>query len=224
MRTILRILILLLFCTLFGLWSPWFNWNINFSRLFGVEKVEQISGLKVLSLSGDIDIFIDNELVDSVDSENSFTTSIVALEPGEKTIRLERKSEVENAFWSFNKVINFEEGLDVVISYRLGTSEEISEGHIITASEKKSETYNLFIKTNVQDPTILINNIPSVVEGNTLTQNISLDNQHVIKITKAGFEDIEFLLLPETQEERDKFKNYVINVDAHLMYQPLQIE
>jgi len=213
----------MLVCVAIGLWSPWLMWNVDISDIFNVEKPNVISGLQVYSLLGEVEVFVDGESQGKVTPEDS-PLIVDAIQPGEKSVRIERVSEVTDAYWAFEKVITFEESIDVVISYVLGPEKEFSEGHVITVTEKTDEDYNLLVNTNIEGTAISLDEIQSQVPATQFTQNIALDKQHKIKIFKPGFEEIEFTILPESQDDRDQFANKIINVDVQLLYQPVQVE
>lgn len=223
MKTFIRIIILGLILILLGLWSPWLQWNVDLAGIFNVEKPDKISGLEIYSLLGELEAEIDN-----ISQEGSATAEspliIDTIEPGEKAITVKRKSEIENAYWEYRDIISFTQGINTVVTLGIGPEEEFSEGAVITATPKTSENYNLKLKANITDYKLEINNVASSVSGNEFTQDISLDQQHSIKIEKTGYETLEFTLLPADQNERNKLLNYIIEVDIKLMLQPVQIE
>lgn len=207
---------------LLGLWSPWLKWDINISDLFGVESPDQISGLEVYSISGDLEVFVDD------DSRGIATTDqplfIDGLTPGTKSVRIVRLSETEGAYWSFNKLINFEENINVVISYYLGPEEEFSSGHVITARKKaEGEENNLNIKTDISDYSLDINGISVKVDSNDYSTQLPFNDQIILKINKLGYEDTEFKILPEEEEERLKLEDFVIIVDIQMLLQPVTV-
>ena len=148
MKNFIKFLIVLLICVLLGLWSPWLKLNVSLSDIFGVEKPDKISGLQVYSLSGEMEVFLDGESQGTVTPDNS-PLVVDAISPGEKSVGLKRVSEVPGAYWEFNKVITFEENIDVVLSYILGPEEEFSEGNIVSPVVRTDEDYNLKVNLNV---------------------------------------------------------------------------
>ncbi|MCA9386608.1 hypothetical protein KC669_01095 [Candidatus Dojkabacteria bacterium] len=224
MKTFIRIVILLLVLVLLGLWSPWLQWKIDFAKIFNVEKPDKISGLEVYSLLGDLEVTIDDVAQEGVASATEDSGLIVdAISPGEKSVTIKRKSEVSGAYWEYRDIVTFTEGLNTVISLGIGPEEEFSEGTVITAIEKTSENYNLKLKADVTDFNLEIDGVSHSVDSNEYTQVIGLDMQHTIRVTKKGYESLEFTILPEDQSDRDKLQNYIINVDLKLMLQPVQI-
>lgn len=223
MKNIIKILILLTICVLLGLWSPWVSWNIDLAGLFDVETPDEISGLQVSSLIGELEVKVDGEIKGTITPENS-PLFIAAVDPGERQIEIRRLSSFENAYWKFNQNINFVTGVDVVISLGLGPSQIFSEGTIISATKKTNENYNLVISANTDDPSISINTIGVIGQNNQVSDSLTLDRQHLITVSKNGYETLEFRVFPAEQEERDKIKDYVVNVETILMLQPVRLE
>jgi len=226
MRKFLLILSVLVLCVIFGLWSPWAYIKLDLSRLFGVPAKEEISGLKVYSLSGELEVLIDQESFGSVRVKDS-PLIIDRIVPGERLIRLKKLSNMGGLYWEYSKVIPFEKGLEVVISYNLGPSQNFSEGHVIYAAKKPEQRIGneLNLKLNVSDFFFQIDNIqPQKVSGQSIITTLSLSSQHKIKVLKNGYEPLEFTILPETQEERDKFRDYDFIIEAELMLQPVKVE
>ncbi|MDQ7021677.1 MAG: hypothetical protein Q9M91_07735 [Candidatus Dojkabacteria bacterium] len=218
--------LILLFGTLLALWSPWLRWNISIADLLGAEKPESIAGLQVFSLAGELNIYVDDEFQGTVTTDNSpyFINNIT---PGERRIRVERKSDTNGAYWNFNRLISFEEGNDVVISYNIGPSEEFSTGNFIyttKSSEDEKNRAKLNFKLNVEDSIISIDNITKVVDGYTVSEYVNLDKQYSVKVSKSGYEDLEFTLLPSESELRSELEGHDLNVEVNLMLQPVLVE
>ncbi len=226
MKKPILITILILVSILVALWSPWLKWKFDLIEIFGVEKAPLISGLQVYSLSGEIEVFVDGESKGSVTTEES-PLIVDNIEPGEKLVRIQRETEVPSAYTSFNQLVDFEENTDIVISINLGPTEDFSEWHIIYPDKKDNanEQSNLNISVNTEDTEVSLDGVNlSFDDNHNATYPITLDKQFNLKIFKAGYEEQEITLLPETQGDRDKLKDYDINVDVHLMLQPLIVE
>ncbi|MCA9379378.1 PEGA domain-containing protein [Candidatus Dojkabacteria bacterium] len=215
-----RLTILLLVGFLCALWSPWNSWNLSLPVLLGMEPAPEIGGLQVTSLAGDVVIYIDGFEMGQVASGESITIS--PIDPGERQIRLKRVSDVDNAYWEFNRLVKFESGIDVVIAYELGPTEEFSEGHVIYATKSPAviNGIKLNLDATVEGATVLLdgNEIGSTP---LVSEVLSLDSQHTLKITKSGYEEQEFKLLPEDQADRDKVAGFNLNVTVNLFLQPL---
>ncbi|MCA9381558.1 hypothetical protein KC678_04800 [Candidatus Dojkabacteria bacterium] len=224
MKTFIRLVILVLVLVLLGLWSPWLQWNVDIAKIFNVEKPDKISGLEVYSLLGDIQVEIDDIAQEGTASASEDRALIIdAIEPGEKSVTVKRISNVSGAYWEYRDIVTFTEGINTIITLGLGPEEEFSEGTVITATKKTNENYNLKLKSDTTDFNAEIDGVPHAVNSNEFTQSISLDQQHTIKITKEGYETLEFTILPGEQSDRDKLVNYIINVETKLMLQPVQI-
>jgi hypothetical protein len=226
LKRVTLLIVIALLCTLLALWSPWIYWNLDPRALFGVVKPNAISGLQIFSLSGEINIMLDSKDIGSVNLEKSpFFLDTVT--PGEHLVTLIRKDEISSEYWSFSKLIRFEEGTSVVVSYFLGPTEEFSEGHFIYAVKKSDPTLpsKLNVKLNTPDADIQIESISvQKFTGETFATDITLEAQKKIRISKSGFEPLEFTILPESQEERDKLKDFDFFVEAHLMFLPIEVE
>lgn len=224
MRKVVSIAILLLLCILLALWSPWLYIKIDLGALFGVQRPEDISGLQVYSQSGELEVYLDGELRGTATVEKPYILDVVT--PGEHLVSLKRVSEVPNSFWSFSKLVEFEMGTSVVVSYNLGPEEEFSEGHIIYATEKgEQRPSKLNIEISASDASVRIDNSAvQQINENTFVSDISLDSQKRVSISKRGYEDLEFTILPDNQEDRDRLKNFDLNIEVHLMLQPVEVE
>ncbi len=226
MRKLITLLFIIPVCLLLAIWSPWLNWNISIAGLFGAKSPDKISSLTVYSQGGDIEILIDGQSQGTVNKATSpFIVDKVT--PGERLVAIKRTSTESSDYYTFSKLVNFIAGTDVRLSYRLGPSEEFSTGHIIYSVDKEdlSRDSKLNIILNVEDASVLIDNLPAVsVTDGKLVENLNLDSQHQVSISKEGYDTVEFTILPETQEDRDKLKNYDITIESHLMLTPLDVE
>lgn len=216
-----RIIVIILIAFLCALWSPWTSWNISFSRLLGIEPPPLIGGLQVTSLAGEVEVYVDG-ISQGKATPTTSPLIIPAIEPGERQIRLKRTSTVEEAYWEFNKLIKFESGVDVVLSYELGPTEEFSEGHVIytTRTTDKVDGLRLNLTSNVEGATVKIDDV-EVGLTPLVAQVITKDKQHTLLISKSGYESQEFKLLPENQEDRDKISGFNLNVLVDLFLQPI---
>jgi hypothetical protein len=223
MRKSYIIILLILVAFLCALWSPWNRWNIALPQLFGIAPQEQIGGLQVTSLAGELEVFVDGNSVGIVDPATS-PLVVPAIEPGERQIKLVRQTTVVGAYEDFNRLIKFESGVDVVITYELGPTADFSEGHVIYATQKldNSSDVLLSLHANMTGATVLIDDISA---GSTPIAGfkLSLDKQHKVSISKTGYDTQEFTLLPQEQINRDKLQGYNLNVDVNLFLQPLEV-
>lgn len=225
MRRITVFLIILVLCFLLAIWSPWIYWDFDFRKLFGVNEPDAIAGLQVTSLAGNINVLIDGE--DNGTAEFGKEPLIVdRVEPGERLISLARKSDSDNNFWEYRKLITFEKGTTVILSYNLGPKEFFSEGHLIYAVKKIDKTAQTKLNTriNVEGASILLDSVsPETISGNETSSVLNLSSQHKITISKINYEPLTFTILPEALEEREKLKDFDINMEVQLMLQPLDV-
>lgn len=225
MRKAFWVIIFVLAAFLLALWSPWRDWQINFSELFGVTPPQEVAGLQVSSLAGELLLYVDDsvEPVATVSPENS-PVQVPGIQPGDHQIKLVRTSEVEGTYVEFNRLIYFYSGIDVVIAYELGPTLEFSEGHVIYATEQSATDSNAYlnISSNVEGASV---SIDQVTIGSTpiVKQPIDTLTQHRVVITKDGYEQQDFTVLPEEASDREKLAGLKLNIDVDLFLQPLQV-
>ncbi|MBL8014947.1 MAG: PEGA domain-containing protein [Candidatus Doudnabacteria bacterium] len=218
-----RILILLLIAVVCAVWSPWNYWNFSITRLFGIEPPPEIGGLQVTSLAGEVEVFVDGISQGKAVAEQA-PLIIPAVEPGERQITLKRASTVIGAYWEFNRLVKFESGVDVIISYELGPSQDFSEGHVIfaTKSADKFEGVKLNLDSPVAGAAVFLDDV-EIGQTPLRAKSISIDKQHTIKVVAEGYETQEFKLLPEDQTNRDKISGFDLNVTVDLFLQPITV-
>lgn len=230
MKNLVLLLILLLGGIGLALWSPWLDVDISISDIFGVEEPDQIAGLQVFSLAGDLEVSIDGESKGTV-SEDGASLIVDRIDPGTRLVTIERESTVLGAYWKFNKIIDFEEGKDVIISYNIGPEEEFSEGTVISSQQSNdtdtSDT-TITIRTSIENATVTINDVSYNLGEDTdsetqISKQFPIDKQYSIVIEKDGFETLEFTLLPANQEDRNRFGGFEVIADVQLMYQPIDL-
>lgn len=225
MRKFFWLIIFVLLAFLLALWSPWNHWNFNISQLFGVTPPDQVGGLLVSTLAGEVEIYLDgsDQSAGSATVDNS-PFSIPGIRPGDHQVKIIRKTEIAGAYWEFNKLIHFIPGVDVIIAFELGPTAEFSEGHVIYASPRVDSIpgASLNVTTSVEGVDITIDGT-SVGQSPLKEYKLSVSDQHKILLQKEGYEAQEFLLLPDKQEDRDKLKGFNLNVDATLFLQPLLV-
>jgi hypothetical protein len=195
---------LLVIGCVFALWSPWLYLKVDFLQFFGIEKPEEISGLQVYSLAGELDVYLDGELKGTSSADRSPLILDNVL-PGDYLLTIKRKTQIRGSYWEFNKLVSFIPGTSVVISFNLGPEKEFSEGHIIYATEKVDQNAEskLNILLEVDNPKVLINNIevPRINEY-LYSMNVQIDNIKTITIEKDGYDTLSFTIFPESEEER----------------------
>jgi len=225
MKKILLATLVIVALVLLAIWSPWLRWNIDIANIFGVSKPDSIAGLQINSLAGEMELFIDNVAVSKITPELS-PFILDRLEPGEHLITLKRTAEFSSTYSTFNRLLTFEENSAVVISYNIGPDEVFSEGHVIYTTKKEniSGESKLNINLNTQDFNFTYDGLPiEKVNGTAKSVDLDFNSQHKIRISKIGYESLEFSILPEIQSDRDKLKGSDLNVDVQLMLQPVEV-
>lgn len=216
------ILLIVVFLLALAVWSPWQNWNLSWLNLLGIESKAEISGLKVVALEGNLDVYVDDQYVGQAQAGNGFL-EISPIEPGEHLVKLTRDEDTEK-YAEIVRQIRFEPAVDVVIGYELGPTEEFSEGHILSA--KKSYVTEgqavLDIFSSPENVEVVMND---EVIGETPLKSINLDisKKNKLKFTKAGYDSLELELLPENQEERDKLADLLLTLEINLFARPVNI-
>jgi hypothetical protein len=213
--------LIVIFLVILGLWSPWNNWNINLLNLFGIDSNEKYSTLKVKSIQGSFNIYIDDEINGSA-TDNSDFFEINPITPGEHTISLRKES--NGNYFQFVRKVNFEPGLDVVVAYDLGPSQSFSEGHILYTRKNFLNTKNprLSVYSSPEDVSVYLDDI---LIGTTVIKDFELDKaiQHKLRFEKKGYDTMEIMILPEDIADREKLSNYDIIIEANLFLQPVNI-
>ena len=207
-----------------ALWSPWQYLHFNPLSIFGINPPAKLARLEVSSLAGEIEITIDGEKKGSVGPEGS-PFLIEDVNPGQRLVKLVRKSSNTHSYITFEKLLNFASDIDTVIAYELGPTVEFSQGHVITA-------YKSYIHPTTTD--LNITTMPPNTEafldgqdiGATPLTNISLDlkSVHTLKLTKTGYETVQINILPNTPDGRAKLLGYEINVNTDLFLIPIRVD
>lgn len=226
MRRFIAIIVVLTGCFLLALWSPWLQWNISLNDVFNVEEPESIAGLYVYSLSGTLEVQVDGESQGVVTPEDS-PLILDTITPGDRLVTITRSALIDTSYWTFNELITFTEGVNVVISYNIGPTEEFSEGNIVSAVEKPldQELNEITIQVNTEDAFVTLDNTPvQEINPTSFRELIDLSTQHEITVSKPGFETFTFTVLPDTQEERDDLQNFNFVVNVQLLQIPVQLE
>lgn len=216
-------IVIIVILVLLGFWSPWNNWKVNMFSLLGIEQTDSFASLKVKSLSGEVEIFVDNELMGTANADDADFSEITPVEVGEHLITL-RKKEAQDKYYVMSKKLNFEPGVDVVIAYDLGPTEAFSEGHILNS--RKNFTLSDDVYLNIAaNPTETEVYIDDNLIGSAPLNNIKLDNskQHKLKFIKKGFDTLEITILPEKQEDRDKLNGLTLDLEVNLFTQPIKV-
>lgn len=222
MRKVLSITTLILALVVLAFWSPWQNWNVHWTNIFGIENREEFSGLKVKSFSGELEVFLDNNSVGKITDKDSFL-EVFPIDPGEHTVKIVRPD--NNGYYEeLERRLNFEKEVDVVIGYDLGPSKLFSEGHVLTSRKSYTVGQNptLDIVSTLEDVDVKIDGKDI---GKTPLRSIpmSIDATHVLSFNKQGFDPLEIEIFPAEQSERDKLKDLVLNLEVTLFAKPVEL-
>lgn len=224
MRRFFWITIIVVALVVLAFFSPWRKINIDLATLFGIEQAEKSSGLSVSSFAGEIEVYVDGKL------EGIASPAVPLILPkvaeGERLIKLTRKSEVPQAYYSYSKLLPLVEGTEVQIAYELGPTQEFSGGHVIRAAgTRTSDTKNvrLSVSTNVSDVEIYLDD--SYIGLSPLSSyTLSTGSQHRLELRRPGYDTQVFTILPEAQEDRDRLAGYVLDVTVDMFLQPIDIQ
>lgn len=223
MSKLLKFITFFLALTLLAFWSPWQNWDFQWINLFGIESRQDYSSLNIKSFEGDLEVYIDNELQGTVGEDDGFL-EISPLKEGEHTVRLQRPQSESDFFNVFERRLNFENNADVVIGYDLGPTSEFSEGHILSA--RKSFTVG---KDPVLDIVSPLEGVNVKLDGSDIGKTplrsipISINSKHTLSFAKDGYDTLEIEIFPDSQEDRNKLKDLVLNLEVNLFLKPVDI-
>jgi hypothetical protein len=222
-RKFFVILLFIIFLLILAVWSPWHSWNFNILNLVGINAQEKLATLKVKSLAGDIDIFLDGELKATAKEGEDFAV-VPSVSTGEHLVSLKRRSNGNITYFELVRKLNFEPGIDVVLAYDLGPSEVFTEGHILYARNNFSneQQARINISSTPENVTVLLDNLQI---GTTSLKDIQLDvsAQHTLRFEKPGYDPLEFTIMPENQSDRDKLKGLTLTLEVNLFAQPVKV-
>ncbi len=222
-KKILTFTIIIILLSGLALWSPWSAWDFSLMRSLGLEQEENHAGLQVYSIAGEIEVLIDNQVTGNVTVEGS-PLDIFDIQPGNHLVTLRRVSqdtEMHN-YYEFNRMLNFIEGVNIVLAYEIGPSQNFSSGYTIYATRSISENESHLNVRTVPDGAKVFLNSNEITSTPVSNYKLDLDQTYQLKINKDDFESIEFSLLPEAKEERDALKGFDLNVEATLFRLPLE--
>ncbi|MFQ5492823.1 MAG: hypothetical protein ACE5DX_01540 [Candidatus Dojkabacteria bacterium] len=221
LKKIALVILILSGLLVLAVWSPWQNWNLSLTNLLGIEAKEEFSALKVKSLTGEIDIFIDGEYRDTASPETDLL-EIFPIDPGEHTVLLRRRNHED--YEEVVRKINFEPQIDVIVGYEIGPSETFSEGHILYARKSFASPGSplLEIFSSPEKINVFLDN---QFIGETPLKDVNLDisDQRKLRFEKDGYDELEIIVLPESQEERDKLKDTILTIEINLFARPINI-
>lgn len=222
MRKATRISLLIISLILLAFWSPWQSWNLEWINIFGIDSKDSYSGLKVKSFSGELEVFVDGESAGITTDQQSFL-DVFPIKPGEHLVKIVRPT--NDGFYSeFERNINFERDVDVVIGYDLGPSTLFSEGHVLTAKKSfsKGAEPTLDILSTVNDVDVKLDG-RDIGKTPLRTVPIGIESTHILSFSKKGFDSLEIEILPTEQSERDKLKDIELSLEVNLFAKPVEL-
>lgn len=211
--------IVCLIAVLVAIFIPWERLDDLRGKLLGIG--ESFASLKVYSLGGDMEVYLNDESKGIVRSEDPYL-EIFPVGVGERKVRLVREATIEGFYPDFERVINFEKGFDTVISWEIGPTEQSSSGWILYARKMSgSEGAALLnISCNPEDCSVKKDGEESQ-EAPIHDMELVLDDQHTFKASREGYQDLEFQVLPEDKEARLRLDGYVLYLEVNLYKIPI---
>lgn len=220
-----KILIIIILLAI-GFWSPWLYIQLDLAQLFGIQKPEEISGLQVNSLAGEIEVYLDGQFK-GVSSADRTPLILDRVLPGDYLLTLKRKTDVRGSYWDFNQLISFIPSTTIIATFNLGPEEYFSEGHVIYASKKENplEESKLNVFTNSENAIVEFEDL-SVQKINSTHNAVQLefDRPRKLNVSKEGYDKLEIMILPEDENERRSLQNFDLNIYVYLLLQPVTIE
>lgn len=222
MRRHTKILLLITTLVILAIWSPWQNWDIHWLNLFGIDSKENLSSLKVKSFSGELEVYLDDQLVGVAKDDEGFL-EVFPVVPGEHTVKLSRPDN-DGFYVDFERKLNFEKEVDVVIGYDLGPSMLFSEGHLLTSRKNftKGMDPQLDVISLSGDIDVKINGRDV---GKTPLQSIPMttDTTHVLNFSRQGYDPLEIEIFPTEKSEREKLKDITLTLEINLFAKPVEL-
>ncbi len=212
-------IIILIIGILGAILIPWHRLDTFKDKMLGTNN--SYASLKIFSLGGDMKVYLDSEEKGIVKSQDPYL-EVFPVDIGDHVVKLERVSSQEGFYDYFEKEILFEKGFDTVISWEIGPTEESSSGWILYAQSSNEKKGNalLNISSDIETCNVVLNNTQEM-ETPINNEAIGLDSQYNIKISKEGFQDLEFQILPEDQEARNRLDGYILYVEVNLYKIPI---
>lgn len=212
-------IVILLIAVILAIVLPWDKVGVLRKNILG--EGDQFGSLKVYSLGGDLKVFIDGEERGTVLEEESYV-EIVPIPAGEHEVMLQREESGDSFYPEFVRTIWFEQGVDAVISWEIGPSTQSSSGWMVYSkkSGRESDQVRVHVQCEPEDCDVLLDNSESV-DMETREVNLDTNIQHTFKVSADGYQDLEFLLLPEDNDSRDLLKGSDLYLEINLYQIPI---
>lgn len=224
-RVLKKILVVVILLAL-GFWSPWLYIQLDLAQFFGIQKPEEISGLQVNSLAGEIEVYLDGQFK-GVSSADRTPLILDRVTPGDYLLTLKRKTDVRGSYWDFNQLISFIPSTTIIATFNLGPEELFSEGHVIYASKKENplQPSKLNVFTNADNSKVEFEdlNVQTINSSHNSVQ-LEFDKPRKLNVSKDGYDTLEITILPEDENERRSLQNFDLNIYVYLLLQPVTIE
>lgn len=219
MKKIGLCIIISIIAVLGAIFIPWDKLNTFKDRLLGMNN--NYASLKIFSLGGDMKVYLDNEEKGIIKSQDPYF-EVFPVDIGSHSVKLVRVSSQEGFYSPFEREIVFEKGFDTVISWEIGPTEESSSGWILYAqsSNEKKGSALLNISSDIESCNVVLNNSQEM-KTPISNESIGLDSQYNIKVSKEGYQELEFQILPEDQEARNRLDGYILYVEVNLYKVPI---
>ena len=198
---------------------PWQKLNIFKDKLIGVDN--NYASLKVYSLGGDMKVFLDDEDKGVIKSQDPFL-EIFPIESGKHNVRLKRVTSDESFYPDFEREVDFAKGFDTVIGCEIGPTKESSSNWLIYAQQTNNNNGAALVNitSDIENCNVIFNDSDTQTIP-VQSKSIGLDQQYNIKVSKEGYQDLEFQILPEEQEARDRLDGYILYIEVNLYKIPI---
>jgi hypothetical protein len=219
MKKLVIILLSLIIAILLAIFFPWDIFDGLKDKLF--DSSGEVASLKVYSLGGDIKVFIDSEEKGIVKTEDAYL-EIFPIETGIHEVKLSRVSKDESFYEPLQRSISFVKGFETIISWELGPTEESSSGWILYAQESENKLgYAKLDITCSNDPCDVLIDDERKLLTPIVSEELKLDKQHIFKVSKDGYQDLDFEVLSEESEDRQQLDGYELFLNVNLYEIPL---
>ena len=209
-------IILAVFAAIF---IPWENLYVIRDNILGIG--ESYASLKIYSLGGDMEVYLDDESKGIVRAQDSFL-EVFPIEVGEHSVKLIREESEGEFYPGFKRVILFEKGFETVISWEIGPTYDSSSGWILYAKKMVGDEDYAYLNIRCEpEDCSLQENDGDNMEAPISDLELSLDSRHSYRVSGYGYQDLEFQILPEEEEARLKLGGYDLFLEVNLYKIPI---
>jgi len=217
MKKIGLCLIIIIILVIAAVILPWDKFSQKKNEI--LDGSNEYSSLKIYSLRGDMHIFIDGEERGVVHEEDSYF-EVFPLQAGKHTVMLKRESSHEGFYKDFEREFVFEKGIDSVISWELGPTEDTSSGWLLYAKPSSHDDMSRVRTHFLCTP----ENCGITIDGSELKEgedsfDLTLDSSHIINVHQEGYQTLEFEVLSE--EKNAILSGYELFIEIVLYRLPI---